>query len=119
MAHGNVPTAAKIWKRNTPTAGNAEHLDPKKGKIKDLLKYLTTKATAVLSVLERIVNQNGVGLCSMVIRHLKQVFLSIFLPEMYMAVRLMVIDTQNLLTFRIRTNPALWRCPYFVRHNYS
>jgi hypothetical protein len=59
----------------------------------------------------KIGNYKSVGLCSMVIRLLKQVFLSIFFPEMYMAIRLMVIDTQNLVTFRIRTNPALWRCP--------
>jgi hypothetical protein len=36
-----------------------------------------------------------------------------------MAVRFMVIDTQNLLAVRIRTNPAFGRCFYFICHHYS
>jgi hypothetical protein len=32
---GNAPTAARKSKLNTPTAGNAERLGPKKRKIKD------------------------------------------------------------------------------------
>jgi hypothetical protein len=47
----------------------------------------------------------------MVVWNLDQIYLGIFFSAVHMAVRLMVIDTQNLLAVRICTNPTLGRCP--------